>query len=1131
MAFSNSTYKGITIEFKGKADQLGVVMRNIDQQAKNVNSELTEINKGLKLDPKNTDLLAQKFNKIGEAVETTKERLKMLKSVQSQVEQQFKDGKLDDTAFKSFNAEISKAENALKRFQKEAKASADKIKSELSSAVDKLASDVKKTSVAVAGIITALGGITYSAANTADELNTLSKVTGLSTEELQRFNYASELVDVSTETLQTSLKRLVRSMQSAQGGSGDAFDAFKELGVNITDAAGQLRSNEEVFYDVIDALGSVENVTQRDAYAMNIFGKSAQDLNPLIIAGSQALKDYGDQADRMGLIFDQKTLDNLNAAKDKIDIAKQQLEGMKMIVGSELVSSFDSLFGGVDKLLKAVQQAKEDGTLAEIADNVAQSVKILINVIGAAVKFITKFRIEIATAVVAMTALKIGLDITKLVNNVVKAFELYNAALKQAEVSQKALNTACSANPYVALTVAIATLTTVIIELAFNAADSAEKFYEEIDAIEKAAKENNEAVKSYNELKDSIEGASDARKKSISDIEAQHSGYRDMIDRLYELNSQSKLTNEAQSEMKTIVEQLEKAIPGLNVEIDAQTGHIKSSKDALLEWIDASESYKKAQAAMQAQTEAYTEKAQLEAERERLQKEQDEEEQRRIELSKLRKEAEAENEKLKNINRFEVDDWDKHTEKLEKAQTKLGQINTEVDINALSLSEISNALTELDGKLEDVNEEIDYYGEEMSKCTDEQKDLIESTEEEAEATSDLTEKIEENSKAYENAKSRLSTYKSELSGLLSIIKEVNSGTAYSTSQILDLIEKYPQLANAIRLTSDGYTIEAESIESLVKQKAELMLMEAREAQELAAKAVMNAAYSGDFELIPELDQEFRRAKEYAKNIEAIVNDIQKGIFKEGTSGSTSSGSTSSSSSVASDTTDYWKQSAEQEVAEAEHLYKMGEISAEEYYRRLDEINKHYYENRAEYLDEYNKLAETVYSGLKKLEDEQISNTQNLIDRINEVKRAREALENAENQKVRVYSSAAGFHAELNRSAIDSAAQTLQSAQFNLAKLLQSKFDMKIELPDISGVDLKSILPDLSGIKIPSASSYGSKQTTVNYQAGNIYITGSVDSETVDKLRKLMESETKEFFDKYLDEYIAQADRDRQTGGD
>ena len=1126
MAFSSNTYKGITIKFSGDTTQLGNALKDIDRDAKTVNSELSEINKGLKLDSKNVDLMSQKFNKVSEAIDATKKKLEILKEAKKQADEQLKNGEIGETQFKQLEAEISKAENALKRYKNEAKATADKIKSELSGAVDKLASDVKKTSAAVAGIITALGGITYSAANTADELNTLSKVTGLSTEELQRFNYASELVDVSTETLQTSLKRLVRSMQSAQGGSGDAFDAFKELGVNITDAAGQLRSNEDVFYDVIDALGNIENVTQRDAYAMNIFGKSAQDLNPLILAGSEALKEYGDQADRMGLIFDQKTLDNLNAAKDKIDIAKQQLEGMKMIVGSELVSSFDSLFGGVDKLLKAVQQAKEDGTLADIADTVAKSLKFLIDLLISAAKFVYKFKEAIAVAAVAMLNLKIAIDIAKLIKSVTDAYSVFSSVAKKAASSQALLNTAMNVAPYAAAAAGIGLVVKALISLAELSIDN---WYEkEIDSVQRAADANNEAIKSYNELIDSIAASSETRKKSIKDIDDQHKGLKNQVERLYELDSQTKLTTESQEQMKNIINELKSEVPGLNVEIDNQTGHLKSSKDELIEWVNASENYKKAQAAMQAQTEAYSELFSLESSQKKLQNEHDD---IRTQITDLINEKKQLDEFLDIDAEAKLNLSDAEKLEREKAASRYEEIERELDILYLRSSETTSALTDVEEKISDTNDEIDYYGEEMSKCTDEQKDLIESTEEEAEATSDLTKKIEENSKAYENAKSRLSTYKSELSGLLSLIKEVNSGTAYSTSQILDLIEKYPQLANAIKLTSDGYTIEAESIESLVKQKAELMLMEAREAQELAAKAVMNAAYSGDFELIPELDQEFRRAKEYAKNIEAIVNDIQKGIFKEGTSGSTSSGSTSSSSSASSDTTDYWKQAAEQEVAEAEHLYKMGEISAEEYYRRLDEINKRYYENRAEYLDEYNKLAETVYSGLKKLEDEQISNTQNLIDRINEVKRAREALENAENQKVRVYSSAAGFHSELNRSAIDSAAQTLQSAQFNLAKLLQSKFDMKIELPDLSGVDLKSILPDLSGIKIPSASSSGSKQTTVNYQAGNIYITGSVDSETVDKLRKLMESETKEFFDKYLDEYIAQADRDRQTGGD
>jgi chromosome segregation ATPase len=1133
MAFSANTYKGITIKFEGDTKQLGSALKDIDQQARTVNSELTEINKGLKLDPKNTDLLAQKFNKIGEAINTTKERLKTLKSVQSEVEQQFKDGKIGEDAFKSFNAEISKAENALKRFQKEAKASADKIKSELSSAVDKLASDVKKTSVAVAGIITALGGITMSAASTADELTALSKVTGLSTEELQRFNYASKLVDVSTETLQTSLKRLVRSMQSAASGQGDAFESFEALGVNITDAAGQLRSNEDVFYDVIDALGQIENVTQRDAYAMNIFGKSAQDLNPLIIAGSQALKDYGDQADRMGLIFDQKTLDNLNEAQDKIDIAKQQLEGVKMIVGSELVSSFDSLFGGVDNLLKAVQKAKEDGTLAEIADTVAKSLKALIEILISAAKFVYEYRSAIAAGVAAMIAFKAAMNISNIVIILVNAYKTLKGAQDAATASQIAFNSAAMANPYALLIAGIVALTAALATLIITSEDSVEQFYEEIDAVKQAAEESNEAVRSYNELKDSIGGAADARKKSISDIEAEHSGYRDMIDRLYELDSQTELTNEAQSEMKSLVEQLEQAIPGLNVQIDAQTGHITSSKEALLEWVDASEKYKEAQAAMQAQSEAYTEKARLEAEKKKLENKDNEIDEEVQKLRKERAELEKEEAELNKKAHDGLFTWT--TEKYNKFRDAYGEIDSQLDVLYISATETSEALDDVNNSLSEVDDEIKVYSEIIEEGSEDQNEFAKAAEKASESASDLTENIEKNAKAYENAKSRLSTYKSELSSLLGMLKEVNSGTAYSTSQILDLIEKYPQLANAVKLTSDGYTIEAQSIEALVKQKADLMLLEAQEAEKAALNSVYNytsAFMSDPFNVLiqkqlRDATKQWKTAVEYYNNIEKIRNDIVSGKITYGTSGTSSS----SSSSSAADTTDYWKQAAEQEISEAEHLYKMGEISAEEYYRRLADINRRYYENKAEYLEEYNKLAETVYAGLKKLEEDQLSSTQNLIDRINELKKARESLENTERQKVSVYSSAAGFHAEANTQAIDAAAQSLQSAQFNLAKLLQTKFDMKIELPDISGLDLKSILPDLSAIKIPTASAAGTKQTTVNYQAGNIYISGSADSETVTKLRKLMQEETREFFDAYLAEYIDQADRDRQTGGD
>lgn len=1125
MAFSNETYKGITIEFKGKTDQLGASLRDIDKEARTVNSELSEINKGLKLDPKNVDLMSQKFSKANEAIEATKKRLEVLKEAHKQAEQQFNEGKISEQQFKQLEAEIAKSENALKRFGNEAKAVSEKIKNELSSAVDKLANDVKKTAAVTAGIITALGGVTMSAANTADELNTLSKVTGLSTEKLQRFNYASALIDVSTDTLQGSLKKLVRNMQTASSGTGDAYEAFKALGVTITDSAGQLRNNEEVFYDVIDALGRVENVTQRDAYAMNIFGKSAQDLNPLIITGSDALKEYGDQAERMGLVFDQNTLDKLNEANDKIDVAKQQLEGVKMLVGSELVESFDSLFGGVDKLLKAVQEAKEDGTLSEIADAVSVSLKFLIDILVSAARFIYKYKEAVAAAVIAMVAFKTALDIAKLIKATSTAFEVYSSVIKKAAASQGALNTVMSACPYIAVAAGIALITKAIIDMADASENDA--FYEYIDSIKATAEENNEAVKSYNALKESMEGSHDARQKTISEIENQHAGYQKMIDRLYELDSQTKLTNEAQAEMKSIIEQLEQAIPNLNIELDAQTGHIKTQKDELREWIDASEDYKKAQAAMQAQTEAYSELFSLEASQKKLKNESND---IRTQITDLI------NEKKQLDDFFDIDAEAKLNlsgeEKLEreKAAERYGEIERELDVLYLQSAEVSGALTDVEEKISNTNDEIGFYSDSIESLTDEQKKLIESTEDQAESAESLAERIEENAKAYDNAKSRLSAYKSELSNLLSILKEVNSGTKYSTSQILDLIEKYPQLANAVKLTADGYTVEAESIEALVKQKAELMLATAREAEAEAERLARAAARSTGEErfMAAEYFKQYQEAKKYAENIRSIVDDIQSGNIKQGSSAAASSSTVSNQSA---DAADYWKQAAEAEISEAEHLYKMGEISAEEYYKRLEDINRRYYESRAEYLNEYNKLAETIYTGLNKLEEEQLSSTQSLIDKINALKKARLDLENAENQKVRVYSSAAGFHSETNSAAVDSAAQSLQNAQFDLAKLLQSKFNMKIELPDISSMDLRTLLPDLTRIEIPSASQSGSRQTTVNYQAGNIYISGNADNDTVERIRELMQSQARGFFDEYLSDFLEQADRDRQTGGD
>lgn len=124
----------------------------------------------------------------------------------------------------------------------------------------------------------ALADMTKGAAAGADAVLTESSVTGLSTRTLQELQYASEFVDVSVDTMTSSLSKLTRNMASARDGNAALMEQFAALGVEVTNTDGSLRNSKDVFDDVIDALGEMDNATERDAAAMALMGKSAQEI-------------------------------------------------------------------------------------------------------------------------------------------------------------------------------------------------------------------------------------------------------------------------------------------------------------------------------------------------------------------------------------------------------------------------------------------------------------------------------------------------------------------------------------------------------------------------------------------------------------------------------------------------------------------------------------------------------------------------------------------------------------------------------------------------------------------------------------------------------------------------------------
>ena len=189
----------------------------------------------------------------------------------------------------------------------------------------------------------ALVDMTVEAAAYADEMLTQSTVTGMSVESLQAYSYAADLVDVSMETLTGSMAKQVKSMSNARDGSAKFADAYTKLGISVADSSGQLRDSETVYWETIDALGKISNETERDALAMQIFGKSAQELNPLIAQGSAGIAALTEEAKRMGAVLSEESIEKLGAFDDSVQRLKQGSEAAQRVMGTVLLPQLQTL--------------------------------------------------------------------------------------------------------------------------------------------------------------------------------------------------------------------------------------------------------------------------------------------------------------------------------------------------------------------------------------------------------------------------------------------------------------------------------------------------------------------------------------------------------------------------------------------------------------------------------------------------------------------------------------------------------------------------------------------------------------------------------------------------------------------
>lgn len=359
-------------------------LQNITQQGKTLAAEMDKVSTAFK----NADDSEKDMGKVTETLNKQIEnQRKLVDKLKEAVENSSKKTGENSTETLKWKEKLAKAEKGLDDLEKEARDAAkgvdilgseekdttketsifgDVLKANLASeaikkGVSALASAVKDVAKF---FVDAVKGV----AEYADEVNTLSKTTGMSTDAIQEYKYAADLLDVSFDTIEGSLTKLTKNMANGS-------EAFERLGISVRDQNGELRDANDVFDEAITALGYIDNETERDAVAMEIFGKSAKDLNPLIKTGSKELGKLRKEAHDVGAVMSEDALEGANAFQDGIDRLKGTWDALKRTLGANILSKITPY---LEKFVGLFQDLAATGDLSGFIDGVVDMVNDIV---------------------------------------------------------------------------------------------------------------------------------------------------------------------------------------------------------------------------------------------------------------------------------------------------------------------------------------------------------------------------------------------------------------------------------------------------------------------------------------------------------------------------------------------------------------------------------------------------------------------------------------------------------------------------------------------------------------------------------------------------------------------------------
>lgn len=178
----------------------------------------------------------------------------------------------------------------------------------------------------------------------ADELISLSKKSGIATDDLSKLKYAAEQDGVSFDSLSNGLKFLAKNVETAD-------KEFRSLGISTKDNNGIIKSADALLKEVADKFQKMPDGVEKTNIALKLFGRAGTDMIPMLNNGSEGIKALGDEAQKLGIVMGTSSAQAFKKFGDEMLAVKEGFRGLFIVMAENILPTIQSVANSIKNIV------------------------------------------------------------------------------------------------------------------------------------------------------------------------------------------------------------------------------------------------------------------------------------------------------------------------------------------------------------------------------------------------------------------------------------------------------------------------------------------------------------------------------------------------------------------------------------------------------------------------------------------------------------------------------------------------------------------------------------------------------------------------------------------------------------